>query len=105
MISNHVHIGNGGAGSPNAVDPGMDPSGEPGLEHIIAQAALSLRHLAEMARESSRHKAAATEGWAHARALQQYGAYQPPPMQGHGGGMMYHGQHMGQGGFMGGHSP
>jgi len=105
VISNHVHIGNGGAGSPNAVDPGMDPSGEPGLEHIIAQAALSLRHLAEMARESSRHKAAATEGWAHARALQQYGAYQPPPMQGHGGGMMYHGQHMGQGGFMGGHSP
>lgn len=104
MLNNHVHIGNGCAGSHNAIDPGVDPSGEPGIEYIIAQAASSLRHLAEMARESSRHKVAATEGWAHARALTQYGAYQPPPMQAHGGGMMYQGQHIVQGGFIGGHS-
>ena len=107
MINNHVHIGNGGNGiAPVPIDLGVDPNADPSVEHAIAQAVGTLRYLADMARESSRHKAAATEGWATVRALQQYSAYAPPPpaLQGPVG-MMYHGQHMAQGGFVPGHSP
>jgi len=107
MINNHVHIGNGGNGiAPVPIDLGVDPNADPSVEHAIAQAVGTLRHLADMARESSRHKAAATEGWATVRALQQYSAYAPPPpgLQGPIG-MMYHGQHMAQGGFIPGHPP
>ena len=95
LINNHVHIGNG-ATSPS-IDPGVDPNTDPIVEHAIAQAAANMRQLADMARESNRHKTAAQEGWATVRALQQYTAYNPPAP-----GMLYHNaQHMGHNSFIG----
>ena len=44
-------------------------------DDIIANAANQLRVLADMARDSARHKQAACEGWAQARALQNYTGY------------------------------
>ena len=83
FILNQVHIGNGQSGTDLGHDPNMDPS----VEAIIQQAAHSLRTLADIARESTRHKGAAHEAWAHVRALQNYTGYQVPqyPMQMHGG--------------------
>jgi len=87
-IVTNVHVA--GGGTPANIDPGHDPQGNPSVEAIIGQVGTSLRHLSDMARESDRHKSAATEGWAQVRALQQqmwtpqgmpHGAYQFAPHQ------------------------
>ena len=87
-IVTNVHVA-GGGNPPATIDPGHDAQGNPNVEAIIGQVAASLRHLSDMARESDRHKCAATEGWAQVRALQQqqmwsgqampHGAYQFAP--------------------------
>lgn len=83
-IVTNVHVGNGGAGNSTAVastDLGHAPDVDAAVEHLIAQAASSLRILADQARECARHKAAAHEGWAQVRALQNYTGYQMPQQQ------------------------
>jgi hypothetical protein len=83
-IVTNVHVGNGGAGNSTAVastDLGHASDVDASVEHIIASAANQLRVLADMARDSSRHKAAAHEGWSRAQALQNFTGYQMPQQQ------------------------
>lgn len=80
-IINQVHVGNGNNGNMASTDLGYDPNIESSVEALIAQAAHSLRSLADMARESHRHKAAANDFCAQVRALQGYGGYHAPHMQ------------------------
>lgn len=79
-IVTNVHVGGNGGQMANT-DLGHAPDVDANVEHIIAQAASTLRILADAARDSSRHKQAACEGWAQARALQSYTGYQMPPQQ------------------------
>lgn len=76
-ILNQVHINGRG---PASTDVGHDATMDPSVEAVVAQAALGLRSLAELAREAQRHKQAATEGWAQVRALQQNFGYPQVPM-------------------------
>lgn len=77
-IVTNVHVGPGGAAN---TDLGHAPDIDSNVEQLIAQAATGLRVLADMARDSARHKQAACEGWAQARALQSYTGYMPAPQQ------------------------
>ena len=78
FIMNHVHINGNGQAS---TDLGHDPNGDVGVEGLIQQATVGMRALADMARESARHKSAAFEAWAQVRALQNFTGYQAPPLQ------------------------
>lgn len=78
FILNQVHI----RGHAN-VDLGHDPTLEPAVEAVIQQAVQCMRTMADMARDSARHKGAAHEAWAHVRALQNYTGYQMPTYQMH----------------------
>ena len=80
----NVHVGHGTNGNSTAVastDMGHATDIDPSVEHLIANAANALRVLADMSRDCSRHKAAACEGWAQARAMQNFTGYQMPQQQ------------------------
>tara|TARA_Y100000389_G_scaffold204734_1_gene259294 strand:- start:11014 stop:13215 length:2202 start_codon:yes stop_codon:yes gene_type:complete len=85
-IVTSVHVAQGSTANAPAMantDFGHASDIDPAVEHMIANAANAMRVLADMARECSRHKHAAHEGWAQVRALQSYNGYmmspQPPP--------------------------
>ena len=66
---------NGNSTAVASTDLGHAPDVDSSVEHLIANAATSLRILADQARECARHKQAAHEGWAQVRALQNYTGY------------------------------
>lgn len=96
QIINHVTVGGGNA-QLASTDLGHDPTMEPSVEAIIQQAAVGLRTLADMARDSHRHKAAANDFCSQLRSLQNYTGYQAPmgTMQQMGMGHMQGGYHGG----------
>ena len=79
-IVTNVHVG-GNTTAMASTDLGHSPEVDANVEHMIAQASTTLRILADAARDSSRHKQAAYEGWAQVRALQSFTGYQMPPQQ------------------------
>ena len=80
-IVTNVHVASGANTTAVAsTDLGHAPDVDANVEHLIAQTANSLRILADHARDAARHKAAAHEGWAQVRALQNFSGYQVPPL-------------------------